>query len=392
MKVVNNWGNRALKSVIVGGLLFSFACKKDDSTNPDDNNNTDYVIPTTYTFTDKAGNNTVSFQGQLDRQKQLVEMMTQAKATNTAGTAIGAIALKDMFSNKDGNGGGNFSFVSTKQIKDKTAGNDPVVIGTIEGYMDSLATLSATTRVGVEDGGPGKGGIVRSGTKAYLQSATGIEYAQMIEKTIMTATFYYQITQGYLSPEKIGDQVDNTTPVVKDGVNLYYTTMEHHWDEAFGYFSTRTDFPTHAKDSSIFLAKYANSRDAVLGSNKKIMDAFLKGRAAIANKDLPTKNAMVEVIKKELERVVAGSAIHYLNEAGQNLGEHAIRNHVLSESVAFINGLRFGRPAGDPINGTLNTVLGLIGTDLYVVKKEKLVEARDVLSAAIGMDDVKNEL
>ena len=392
MKVVNNWGNKGLKSLVVGSLLLSFACKKDDNTNPDGNDNTDYVVPTTYVFTDKAGNSTVSFQGQLDRQNQLVEMMKLAKGTNVAGTAIEVVTLQDMFSNKDGNGGGNFSFTSTKQIKDKTAGNDPTVTGMIEGYMDSLATLSATTRVGVEDGGPGKGGVLRNGDKTYLQSATGIEYAQMIEKSIMTATFYYQITQGYLSPEKIGDQVDNTTPVVKDGVNLFYTTMEHHWDEAFGYFSTRTDFPVNVKDNGVFLAKYSNSRDAVLGSNNRIMNAFLKGRAAIANNDLKIKNAMVEVIKRELERVVAGSAIHYLNDAVKNIAIHPTRNHVLSESIAFINGLRYGRAPGDPINATLNTVLDLIGTDLYVVKQEKLIEARDVLSAAIGLDDVKNEL
>ena len=71
--------------------------------------------------------------------------------------------------------------------------------------------------------------------------ANGIEYTQLIEKGLMGAVFYYQITNVYLGDGKM--DVDNADQVDPDN-GKYYTTMEHHWDEAFGYFSDAVDFPT----------------------------------------------------------------------------------------------------------------------------------------------------
>ena len=55
-----------------------------------------------------------------------------------------------------------------------------------------------------------------------------------------------------------------------------------------------------------FIAKYSNTVDGRLGTNKKIMDAYLKGRAAIANNDETALNEAVEVLYKQLELVFAG--------------------------------------------------------------------------------------
>ncbi|MGB0424876.1 MAG: hypothetical protein ACPGED_11145, partial [Flavobacteriales bacterium] len=60
-------------------------------------------------------------------------------------------------------------------------------------------------------------------------------------------------------------------------------------------------------------------------------------RAAIVDNDDPTSN--VNNIKLEWHRVCAGTAIHYLNAAKNNIDDDALRNHELSEAYAFIGNL-----------------------------------------------------
>jgi len=52
----------------------------------------------------------------------------------------------------------------------------------------------------------------------------------------MGACLYYQATSVYMGASKM--DVDNETIVPGEG-----TAMQHHWDEAFGYFSVPKDFP-----------------------------------------------------------------------------------------------------------------------------------------------------
>ena len=69
------------------------------------------------------------------------------------------------------------------------------------------------------------------------------------------------------SATKLNGQVLST---VEEGKG---TDMQHHWDEAFGYFGVPTDFPTNT-EGLVGLGKYCNKVDAQLGCNKIIMDAF----------------------------------------------------------------------------------------------------------------------
>jgi len=96
---------------------YSEEADKDDGscTYPEEDNS--YSVPTTYSFTDGNGNSTVSYPGQTDRLNQLSEMVTLMKSGTS--TVVDAQDLKDMFENAGGNGGGNFSFSSGKQLKNK---------------------------------------------------------------------------------------------------------------------------------------------------------------------------------------------------------------------------------------------------------------------------------
>lgn len=287
-----------------------------------------YTVPTSYNFTDASGNNTVVYSGQTERLNQLREMVVYMK-TGTS-TVLNATQLKDMFANTGGNGNGAFSFTSTKQLKDKCFELDQALFET---WMDSLAIVSANF---ADTANYGEAGLLFTGTSKYLVSANGIEYLQLIEKGLMGAVFMNQALNSYFSEAKMS--VDNTVAV--DPTNgLYYTALEHHWDEAFGYFGVANDFPTTM--ATDFWGKYCNSQDASLGSNKVMMDNFLKGRAAISNKVLEDRDAAILLIKSMWEKIAANQAMAYLQQATDNFTDEAKRLHNLSEAYAFTMCLRY---------------------------------------------------
>jgi hypothetical protein len=371
-------------------VFFLLSCNNDDEINPD------YEIPGTYNFKDDAGNNTVDFSGQTTRLNQLQEMTTYMKTANTPGTALSQAQLLEMYSNKDGDGSSLFSESARnpgKQLRDKTARGNSVYQEKFENLLIELAAVSGTTLTDQYNASPGTAGVIRSGDKKYLVGPKGEEYAQLIEKGLMGAIFYDQIQNVYLGVEKLN--VDNETAVEPEN-GKFYTIMEHHWDEAFGYFTSATDFPATGTDR--FWGKYSNTVDGSLDSNSKIMNAFLKGRAAISNKDYNTRDEQVRLIRQELEKVAAATSIHYLNGAISNFADDAVRNHELSEAVAFIESLFFTSQETAMITGSeLEDVLGHLEDNegdynFYSVEPADLQAARDKLAGYAGLENIKTVL
>ena len=149
----------------------------------------------------------------------------------------------------------------------------------------------------------------------------------------MGAVFMNQALNTYFGSGKM--DVDNTT-AVDAGDGKHYTEMEHHWDEAFGYFGVAADFPTNTTDVR-FWGKYCNSRDAQLGSNAAMMNAFLTGRTAIINNDYPGRDAQILAARQMWEKVCAAQAVNYLTQASDNFGTDTGKFlHVMSEAYIFI--------------------------------------------------------
>lgn len=353
-----------------------------------------YTVPTTYSYTDASGNSTVSYNGQQQRLEMLSEISTYLKTANTAGTSVDGVTLANMYANSgytwtDADALGMTG--SSKQLRSKTAGGDVGVLAYFDGLFDSIANLSATTTTGVEDGAPGVAGVYpNDGVKGpYLMTAEGNEYMQLIEKGLMCSVFMNQMTNNYLN---LVSTDDNSSPV-DTAAGKYYTTMEHHWDEAFGYLTDAIDYPTNGTDR--FWGKYANSRESVLGSATTLITAFRTGRAAISNQDYTVRDQQITIIKNEMERVCAGTAIHYLNEAKANITNTTARNHQLSEAWAFINGLRYGDNAisGSGMTTTdIDTCLGMLGMDFNSVTVTQLNNVIDYLALRTGLDSVKGSL
>ena len=375
---------------------YSSEAKKDDGSCSYATTTDDLSVPTTYSFT-RNGNSTVSFGGQTARMNMLSEMVTKMKTTNTAGTEVTESDLFNMYSNNgfawtDTDGLGLAT--TTKQLKNKTgyasAGGsaDAGIQAMFEGYMTSLATISASTVTGTEDGMAGTAGVwANDGVKGpYLMDADGKEYTQLIEKGLMCAVLMSQVTVNYLG----GIASDDNTDII-DGKE--YTSMEHHWDEAYGYFTDATDYPTNGTDR--FWGKYANGRESIIESASKINLAFRTGRTAIVNKNYTVRDAQISIIRTELERVSAGTAIHYLNSAKSNIANNVARNHSLSEAYAFLEGLKYGYNA---INNTgmtsaeIDTALTYFGNDFNVVTLADLNNAIDLIASKTGLSAVASSL
>jgi len=298
--------------------------------------------PSTYEFT-REDVSTVSFSGQNDRLDQLEEIKAYLKLAD-AGEAISEQALLDMFANTGDNGGGNFSFTSDRQLKNKTFAPD-LDAGLFEDLFARAAAASmanATAENGVA------GLIVRENSgNTVLVDENGREFTQFIEKGLMGAVLYNQIYNTYLTTTRLGDGVENVA--LSDGKN--YTAMEHHMDEAFGYWNPPVDFesewPSERGSEDRFWSHYSNVvdnvRDGELGTNSIIMEAFIAARTAIVNNDRTERDAQVDILYENLDLVAAAVTIHYINDtlgflAEGNTGEAF---HVLSEAWTFANALRY---------------------------------------------------
>ena len=324
-------------ALAAGTLLFQVGCKKDDGDKT-------YTVPTTYNFEN------VSISGQKTRLAMLSELITYAKTIRTVGaSALSAQKLHDLFTNSNNQFADTTLNTSGKQLRDKTADAAQAFVDEV---LDSLAASSQYTDT---TSTLGRAGVYMKidGSSGYHVNANGVELAEILEKSIMGATFYYQATAVYLGDTKMS--ADNTTVVAGEG-----TALEHHWDEAFGYFGVPIDFPTNTT-GILFWGKYCNSRNSVLATNSSLMNAFLKGRAAISNDDYTTRDLMIGEVRRVWELVAAATTVSYLNDAKENFTTNpAVKHHTLSEAYGFIWGLKFG---GAPAVTTaqVESLLGVLG-------------------------------
>ena len=353
------------------------ATKDDGSCEYDTASTNSYTVPTTYEFTDADGNNTVSYGGQTARMDMLSEMVTYLKTENndTAGAVtLDAATLLAMYDNSY-TGWTDQSLVNNgKQLKSKTALNDAGVQAMFEGWMNAAANASSDSTTG------------------YLQDASGVEWTQVIEKGLMGACFASQMTSNYLA----GLSSDDNTMPVDASAGKYYTEMEHHWDEAYGYFTDAVDYPTSGTDR--FWGKYANKSylEDNLGSATDISTAFRTGRAAISAGVTADALAQADIINAEVKQMVAGMAIHYLNDVKSKIGvanQNAI-NHSMSEALAFIFGIQFITDTPDMSTNDIMLLVSQIepsvaNTSMDLTGINTLI---DQIAVATGLEAVKDLL
>lgn len=343
--------------LLLATLIISIqSCKKD---------NNDYTVPTTYDFSN------VDYSGQTNRIKMIDALVTEVRKGSVPGTVLNAQLLKNMYSNTGNPFTNDTLNTSGKQLKDKTFATEQAVL---EAWLDGAAAASLTNNTTASSGNTG---VLANGANNILVDENGKEYKEAVEKGLQGALIYYQITAIYLGEDEIGPQVA-------------LADRQHHWDEAFGYYGVPVDYPTNTTGLK-HIGKYCNDRNALLNNGTATMNAFIKGRAAINNGDDATVTEQIAIIRENIERGWAGTALHYINGALTNFSNPGSRHHQLSEGYFIIKSLRYN-PAKKITDQQIQTLLDYFGDNFYNISETDLQNAKNLLSTIYGFDSVKDQL
>ncbi|MDX6747336.1 DUF4856 domain-containing protein [Polaribacter sp. PL03] len=321
------------------------------------NNNEDVntVAPSTYSFTRNA-TTSVSFDGQTTRIKMGAEFLTALRNTSETVTTLNA-----KFAHEEGNA----DFIDTdlnassKNIRSKTAASTDFFSANTTDATAIKNQFDSWIAAQVNDVFPNWSTAASAGVAGQIQQAgggsiryvneKGIEYNQLIAKSLIGGLMVDQILNNYLSTAVLDagtNSADNTADVLESGKN--YTSMEHKWDEAFGYlYGNEADVTAPTLDADKFLNEYlgqVNTNPNFAGIDVAVYDAFKLGRAAIVAKDYNTRDAQAAILKEKLSMVIAVRGIHYLQNGKLKLtSDKAAAFHALSEALGFVYSLQFTR-------------------------------------------------
>ena len=375
------------------------------------------TAPAEYQF-ERSGANTVSFSGQTTRIMMAEELVSAMSDFDQS-----VESLNEMYANMDALGNDVAPFlqdvlnISTKSVRSKVAASEDLfntnsveslaIKSQFEDWMQAQINEVATNKDILAN--PGVAGQIADGTKTRFINANGLEYNQAVAKSLIGGLMLDQIVNNYLSITVLDDKdnrAENDNEITEEAQS--YTTMEHKWDEAFGYFGVPTDLTVANFDTKLdagevrYHGKYAGvGQDAGLNTVGKVMNEFIKGRFGISNNDYTMRDQAASQLRAEWEMVIATTAIHYLNEAQSNFSDETLRNHELSEALAFIMSLNYNSDklmSSTEINtileyfketptGAPNAVFSLLN-----VTNQNINDAKDMISAAYGLNSVKDLL
>ncbi len=318
--------------------------------------------PADYTF-ERDGVSTVSFSGQSTRIAMGEELISALKDFDETSTH-----LLEMFANETATGGDSDPYssadlnASTKSIKSKVAAS--------KDFFSANTSESAIIKEDFESwifaqvdevfpnenvaATPGVAGQIADGSSVRYVNGDGLEYNQIVNKGLIGALMVDQMLNNYLGAavlDEADNRANNDSSVAEEG--KAYTTMEHKWDEAYGYLFGASSNPANpipdlGEDS--FLNKYlsrVNGDSDFTGIADDIWEAFKLGRAAIVARDYTVRDEQSNIIKDLVSQVVAVRAVYYLQQgknglptSGNNYGPVF---HDLSEGAGFVYSLRFLR-------------------------------------------------
>ena len=335
----------------IGCVVSLMACTETDP----DPQIIETVAPATYSF-ERSGASSVSFGGQTTRIEMGGEFVSALKSTSETVASLNAkfahTAGANNFSDADLN-------ASSKSVRSKVAASTDFYASNttdataIKADFDSWIEAQVTEVFPMwdMDASAGNAGQIQEaggGSVRYV-NAKGIEYNQLINKGLIGALMVDQILNNYLSPavlDAASNVADNDAESLNDGKN--YTTMEHKWDEAFGYlYGNEADITAPTLNTDSFLNKYLSRVEGdadFAGIAEEIYNAFKLGRAAIVAKDYTTRNVQAEILREKISEIVGIRAVYYLQQGKNNLPtDKGGAFHDLSEGIGFIYSLQFTR-------------------------------------------------
>ncbi len=352
-----------LKAGVLAGITLLFtACNKDDNDGNTlitdvDEITTDFNVPIGYEFT-RNSESSVSFGGQTTRLKMNKEILDYFKV----GSGKTATEIESAFDHTAGTEDFEDTELnaSSKSVKSKIAasddlfGADAVSKGAIQAVFSSYITSQVSEVFPQEEvsAQAGVAGNIVDGTKTRYVSAKGLEYDQAFAKGSIGALIVDQVLNNYLGTADMFSEEDraanNAETVAGEGKN--YTTLEHHFDEAYGYVYALADSQTNplTKGDDAFLFKYitsVNGDSDFAGIQDQIFKAFKIGRAAIVAQDYDVLEDAITVLQYNISKVVGIRAVYYLQAGKAALAaqDNGGAFHDLSEGYGFVYSLQFTR-------------------------------------------------
>ncbi|MEH6450968.1 MAG: DUF4856 domain-containing protein [Oleispira sp.] len=380
-------------SVLSAAILLA-ACGGDDD---NDNKDVSLSVPATYTFESKLipGDSSVSHSGQASRHiliSELKSLIGSTKLQEAADRDSVLLMLNAVYAKgtKDTTGnlittnvytGGaeatpvsvsvksvsaeevtldlvqaDFSLVSgDKNLQGKMAGKDNLLTNAEFIGWDVTTTgddlvkgegINAVPELLIQQWfGQIADLVVDGDPDTQYVTAEGLDLKQLVQKFVLGAVTYSQASEDYLKKDK-GLVKQNSA---EDETGKPYTSLEHQWDEGFGYFGAAHDYNLYTDaannsqqdndtnlDGSIDLyseysfgnsvnaAKRDKGATVATDFSKGAMDAFLTGRALI-QANYGTDPVLGEGYQAELvklskvalenwEKAIAATVVHYIND------------------------------------------------------------------------------
>jgi len=356
-------------SIVSFALLIMTGCKKDDNkvTTPT------YDIPTTYNF---ANANYADATTRLGMYTEISNLMKNA----LTGT-FDAVTAKAMLNNTGAPFANAAYNTSGLQLRDQFA---PAFKQDALDFIDSLAKASAAYPTVASKGVAGVGASSANVASKYALTGAGFNYAQVFNKGLMGGLVTYQIVT---TMDAVANQtIDNITIVNGE------TAMEHAWDMAFGYWGVPTDFPANKTNPKpVLWGSYTTQVDSGYKANKILMDAFLKGRAAISAKDKSTFVEQAKIIIAAFEKLHGAGALQEVKEAKESISDKILLNSRLSEMYGFVYSIKYN-PKRVTTDAQYNTLLSGFPANFYDMTSTQLDALRDAIAAQYGFESVKDVL
>lgn len=340
-------------SAFVAALTLS-SCSSDDDSDILNEKNID--VPVSYDFT-RNGESTVNFEGQTTRLQMSAELLSNFTDFDNASEEM----LLNMFANENSAFANEDLNTSSKSIKSKVAASNlyfatnNVEASEIKSDFESWITEQMTTVKANKDmlAEAGQAGQIAQGTRVRYLNGKGLELNQVFAKSLIGGLLADQILNNYLSQpvlDEADNRLNNDDELPEEGKN--YTTMEHKWDEAYGYLYGDPSIPASNPNSILnesddrLLFSYLGQVDEdedFAGLAEETFEAFKTGRAAIVAGNYVVRDEQVAIIRENISKTIAVRAVYYLQD-GKNLlanGEFGAAFHALSEGYGFLYSLRF---------------------------------------------------
>ncbi|QQR88570.1 MAG: DUF4856 domain-containing protein [Myxococcales bacterium] len=287
--------------------------------------------------------------------------------------------------------------------------------------LDALAVARSHGDVGMApDGSP---------LQVLHVTEEGWDIKELIEEFMLGAVIFSQATDDYLDSDLEDHGLNASHDMLEEGENA--TVLEHHWDEAFGYFGAARDYLEYSVDEIVtpgyrdsngdgevdlqseynfaFSVKAAQrDRDSIVPTDftGDIFRAFRDGRTLLASVDGALSDAehasllgYRDVIVSTWEKVIAATLIHCINETLADtvaLGSEAydFYDHAehFSEMKGFALALQFSpfSPLSDAQFNALHEKIGLypvLAQGDAAGYQAALLEARALLAEVYAFDE-----